>query len=397
MNERRMNSVTWIPLFKNIDEKPVTEALGEAEVLIIPAGDPLLQPGESNQSVYIPLSGEIAVFLDSDVSADRAIPIALGECLGELSAIDGKPVSALVLAIRESRVLKLSQDVFWGRLAVLPGFALNLMATICQRLRGASERSLRTQREQLELSHWRKELDLARQLQTSMVPMQRPLFPDRDEIDVCGYMEPASNVGGDFFDAFFIDENNLFFCIGDVSGHGIAAALFMARTIGLLRVLAMNTMQPSQLLQDLNARLCQGNDICLFVTLFCGFLDVRNGHLRYSNGGHCAPLLFSKDGARPLDIPKGALIGALEGMDYSSMEHTLGPGDTLFCLTDGVSEAQDAAGVEFSEDRCLTFISRAGAVSLPNLIDTLRMAVSTFTGSALLEDDCTMLALRRPT
>lgn len=92
-----------------------------------------------------------------------------------------------------------------------------------------------------------------------------------------------------------------------------------------------------------------------------------------------------------------ALIGALEGMDYSSMEHTLGPGDTLFCLTDGVSEAQDAAGVEFSEDRCLTFISRAGAVSLPNLIDTLRMAVSTFTGSALLEDDCTMLALRRPT
>jgi sigma-B regulation protein RsbU (phosphoserine phosphatase) len=203
-------------------------------------------------------------------------------------------------------------------------------------------------------------------------------------------------VGGDLFDAFFIDERTLFICIGDVSGHGIAAALFMARAIGLLRVLAMSIEAPEQLLATLNDRLCHGNGTNLFVTMFCGFLDLDTGVLRYSNGGHCPPILLAGGEARMLTIPKGVLVGAFPGLKFGAMEITLAPGDTLFCYTDGVTEAANAAGVEFSEERCLALLSRWDHPSLPEALDALRHAVSEYTGHAALEDDCTMLAIRRP-
>jgi sigma-B regulation protein RsbU (phosphoserine phosphatase) len=279
----------------------------------------------------------------------------------------------------------------------LPGVASNLMLTLTGRMRRSNEAALQAQREALELQHLRKELDIARQLQVSMLPLQRPLFPERGDLHACGLMEPASHVGGDLFDAFFIDDHLLFICIGDVSGHGIAAALFMARAIGLLRVLAMSITAPEQLLATLNDRLCAGNDTNLFVTLFCGFLDVDTGVLRYSNGGHCPPMLLAGGVASLLPIPKGVLVGAFPGLRFGAMETVLAPGDTLLCYTDGVTEAANAAGEEFSEERCLQLLSAWHAdEALPAALDRLRLAVSSHTGQAALDDDCTMLAIRRP-
>jgi len=394
-NDRRKINIRWIPLFRDTDEFAVQEILCDCEVLLIPAGTPLLKPGESNHNVYIPLSGEITAHLDDNLSSGGAIRIFPGECLGELSAIDGKTVSALVLALTDVRVLKLSRDVFWHRLMMLPGVAVNLILTLTERMRRANEQALQVQHERLELIHLRKELDVARQLQISMLPLQRPMFPERTDIEVCGLMEPASQVGGDLFDAFFVDGRNLFFCIGDVSGHGIAAALFMARTIGLLRILAMNTLQPDYLLELLNDRLCVGNEASIFVTLFCGFLDVETGMLRYSNGGHCPPILSNSQKTDLLAIPKGALIGAFTGMKYRSMELELSLEDILFCYTDGVTEAQDRNGAEFTEDRAQAIVNQTRLQSLTTVLDTLRQEVARFTGSDLLQDDCTMFAIRR--
>jgi sigma-B regulation protein RsbU (phosphoserine phosphatase) len=391
-DDRRKQSIRWIPLFRESNEDAIHQTLCDSEVLLLPAGTPLLRPGEQNQSVFILLSGEVAAHLDDSLNV--AIPIPPGECIGELSAIDGKHVSALVLAITDAQVLKLSRDVFWNRVMAVPGVASKLMITLTERTRRSNEMALKAQREQLELIHLRKELDVARQLQTSMLPLQRPMFPERNDIEICGFMEPASQVGGDLFDAFFVDERTLFFCIGDVSGHGIAAALFMARTISLLRMLAMNTAQPDKLLESLNDRLCLANDANIFVTLFCGFLDVDSGRLSYSNAGHCAPILASGPHSRSLDIPRGTLVGAFPGRRYSAMEHKLEPGDLLFCYTDGITEAQDEAGAEFSEQRCMDALGNAGTVALHSLLDGLRRDVAMFTGSALLDDDCTMLVLR---
>jgi len=208
-------------------------------------------------------------------------------------------------------------------------------------------------------------------------------------------MEPASTIGGDLFDAFFVDDEHLFFCIGDVSGHGVGSALFMARAVGLLRNLAMNTLKPDEVLHALNTRLCGGNDTNIFLTLLCGFLNLKTGALSYSNGGHCAPLLIATDSAHALPLPKGALVGAFEGARYAALETQLAVGETLLCYTDGVSEAQNGNAEEFSPQRCLDLLAQTRKAPLEDQLDTLRDAVAAFTGTRTLADDCTMLALRR--
>jgi phosphoserine phosphatase RsbU/P len=395
---RRTLGSTWIPLFKDVDEPLVLQELRDCEVLDVAAGTALLKPGDVNHNVYVLLSGLLAAHLDTNLDLDQAIQIPQGGCIGELSVIDGKPVSALVLAHTDVRVLVVSDQLFWYRLMVLPGVARNLLVSLTERMRRTNQITLEAQREHLELVHLRKELDFARQLQTSMLPLQRPLFPERLDLDICGLMEPASKVGGDFFDAFFVDDDHLFFVIGDVSGHGVAAALFMARAVGLLRILAMNTLGPDTLLTTLNQRLSVGNDTNLFVTIFCGFLNVNSGRLVYSNGGHCAPILLTQSGARELAIPKGSLVGAFEGARYSALEITLAADETLFCYTDGVTEAHNPLGEEYGEARCLTLLAESAnqrLLEMPALLDAVRVSVERFSGSAVLEDDCTMLALRR--
>jgi sigma-B regulation protein RsbU (phosphoserine phosphatase) len=277
----------------------------------------------------------------------------------------------------------------------LPGVAASFMGLLSERVRRSTAQALKAQAEQIELKHLRKELTLARQLQTSMLPAQGPLFSDRQDIEVCGFMEPASHVGGDLFDAFFVGQHQLFFCIGDVSGHGIASALFMARAVGLLRIMATTCHAPDLLLRDLNDRLCVNNDTNLFVTMFCGFLDVETGQLVYSNGGHCPPILLAGAQVRDLVIPKGPLIGAFPGARFLAMTQNLDFTDVLCCYTDGVTEAQSPAGEEFAEERCRLLLGQAGDLPLQMMIDGVRRKVAEFTATEVLDDDFTMLALRR--
>ena len=391
---RRTNEITWIPLFQGAPAAAVNLALQDCEVLDLPPECKLLIPGQTNDSVFIPLSGAVVAHLDYQRNPAASVAIAPGECIGELSAIDGKPVSALVATVTSARVLRIPQNIFWDRLMTLPGVAANFRIMLSDRVRKTNEMAQEALRQQLELAHLKKELHVARQLQASMLPLQRPLFPGRDELDVCGLMEPASSVGGDLFDTFFIRENLLFFCIGDVSGHGIASAMFMARTIGLLRVLAMDTTEPDQLLSRLNERLCIGNDTNLFVTLLCGVLDVTKGHLRYSNGGHCPPILVGPASSRLLPVPKGPLVGAFPQARYASLGLQLHPGETLFCYTDGVTEAQDADHNEYSDERCLRFLDRQALQPVSDLLDAVRREVADFTGIHVLEDDFTLFAVR---
>ncbi|HUO44493.1 MAG TPA: SpoIIE family protein phosphatase [Burkholderiales bacterium] len=394
--DRRSGQLGWLTLFRNTDESVVSDAIGECEVVVVPAGAPLLRAGEVNDCVYLLLSGQLAAYLDDALTPDMAIPIHPGQCIGELSAIDGNPVSALVVALTDSRMLKLPQELFRNRLMSIPGVARNLLIALAERMRRSNEITLEAQRKRLMLEHLQKELDVARRLQAGMLPLRSPLFPERSDIEVEGLMEPASNVGGDLFDVFFIDDSTLFFCIGDVSGHGISAALFMARAIGLIRVAAMGAARPDHLLERINDHLCIGNDTDMFVTLFCGFLDVATGRLIYSNGGHCAPVLLHDGSISVLPIPKGALAGAIPGLRYSANEIFLNRGDALICFTDGVTEAQTKTGEEFSEERLLEIVARNANGSLETLLDAVRREVASFTGNEALDDDCTLLAIKRP-
>ena len=176
---RRDQGIQWINLFRDADPRDLDAALVDCEVLLLPAGTPLLRTGEANRNVFILLSGKLIAQLgdDPNPSPDTAIEILPGECVGELSAIDGKPISAQVLADSDVRVLRLDREVFWNRLMLLRGVAENLMTTLTERMRRANVKALAAQRERLELKHLKKELEVARQLQASMLPLQRPLFP----------------------------------------------------------------------------------------------------------------------------------------------------------------------------------------------------------------------------
>lgn len=394
-SDRRKMGPGWLSLFREIDESTIIETIGDFDVLSLPAGTLLLKPGDKNECVYLLLSGQLVAHLESSMNPDAALPILPGECIGEFSAIDGKPVSAFVLALQEARVLEVSAESFWNHLMPIPGVARNLLVALTERMRRSNEVTLEAHRRQLTLQYLKQELEVARQLQAGMLP-HRPFFPDRSDIEVEGVMEPASEIGGDLFDAFFVDEHLLFFSIGDVSGHGIPAALFMARTIGLMRISAMSTNRPDHLLERINHQLCEGNDANMFVTLFCGFLDVRTGHLIYSNAGHLAPLLLNGTGVTRLPIPKGAMVGVLPGINYTTHEIVLTEGDAIICFTDGVTEAQTQEGREFSEERLLDIVSRHASNPLEGLLQIVRQDVADFTDNRILSDDCTMLAMRRP-
>ena len=390
--ERRQRSVNWLTLFKDTDEAAIIEAVGDCEVLSLPAGTPLLRPGDANDCVYILLSGPLAAHLDRSVNPEAAFIIHPSECIGEFSAIDGRPVSALVLALENARVLKVSPECFWNRLMPIPNVAKNLLVTLTQRMRRTNEVTLHAQRKQLELQKIEQDLEVARRLQASMLPLRHPIFPGRKDIDVAGHMEPTEKIGGDLFDIFFVDDHLLFFAIGDVSCHGIPAALFMARTIGLIRLAAMSTTRPDQLLERINNQLCEGNDTNMFVTLCCGFLDTENGRLIYSNAGHSAPILINQNQQYFLSIPKGTVAGILHGVYYSTHEMMLTPGDTLLCYTDGITEAQ-FDGEEYSAQRLLdTVIANAGHEPL-QLLQTIREHVIGFTQQNTFSDDCTLLAI----
>ena len=211
LRNARGAGIDAIALFPGLKPSAVVEAITDCEIRILPVGATLLEPGQSNDTIYVLLSGQLAAYLDGARCLETGIPIQSGESVGEMSAIDGKPTSAFVVAVTESRLLLLPGKLFWSRLGNVPGVARNLLASLSERMRRGNEAMLEAQRKQLALEHVRRELQIARQLQTSMIPSRGRLFLERADIEIAGTMDPASDVGGDFFDAFFADERHLSF------------------------------------------------------------------------------------------------------------------------------------------------------------------------------------------
>jgi phosphoserine phosphatase RsbU/P len=238
------------------------------------------------------------------------------------------------------------------------------------------------------------ELKIAHDIQMSMVPKIFPPFPHRREFDVHAILVPAKEVGGDFYDFFFTDEDHLCFAIGDVSGKGVPASLFMAVTITLLKASTSRGGSPDEILSRLNEEICRDNSSCMFVTLFTAILDIRTGRVEYSNGGHNLPYLLSDGRIQPLDNTGGMVLGAMEGVKYARNGMVLQPGDRLLLYTDGVTEAMDERENLFSERRLEEFLASADKASPDDLTSGLVSAVRRFAAGAAQSDDITILALR---
>ena len=228
-----------------------------------------------------------------------------------------------------------------------------------------------------------------------MLPKTFPPYPERDDIDIYGTLTPAKAVGGDLFD-FYIRDEKLFFCIGDVSGKGIPASMFMAVTRSLFRNISAHVALPDQIAYTLNNALSENNDSNLFVTLFTGVLDLATGHLHYCNAGHNAPLLVGRDVGNLSCLPNLPL-GILAEFQFEAQEVDLDPDTTIFLFTDGLNEAENAFHEQFGDERIVEVANRllAKREHQPiNITYEMYQAVHNFVNGAEQSDDLTMLAIQ---
>jgi sigma-B regulation protein RsbU (phosphoserine phosphatase) len=392
--ERRQLGLNLIvSLFQGVPEQALIEALDQCDVVEYAEPAVLLERGADNRHVYILLGGQMTLDLGTE---ETPHPVALerGQSVGEMSIADGSSVSARVTAEAGSRVLIIDEDAVWQRLMVLPGVARNLLAIQAERIRRSNDLFIEKLRGEMAFAQVKRDLAMAAEIQINMLPRNFPLYPDRCEFDLFATMLPAREVGGDFYDAFMVDRDHLFFIVGDVSGKGVAAALFMARAMTLFRGEAAQSRVPHRILARVNAELSENNERCMFVTVICGLLDTRTGDMTYSNAGHGPPLLGNAEGFRFVDVPPGTAIGLMEESVFSSLECRLAPGEVFLLYTDGITEAADGADQEYSEPRLQEELCRIGVGEPQQMVARLCDSVAAFSAGVPQSDDITVLAVR---
>ena len=244
-----------------------------------------------------------------------------------------------------------------------------------------------------EKASFENELKIAHGIQMSMLPKTYPAFPNRDDIDIFGLVTPAKAVGGDLYD-FFIRDEKLFFCIGDVSGKGVPASLVMAVTRSLFRNIAAHTMEPQEIVKGINESLSDNNETSMFVTLFVGVLDLATGNLDYSNAGHDMPLLLLEGEVVILPCDPNIPAGVMSDWVYTRQQIQMKKGSTIFLYTDGLNEAEDISHQQFDLERVIA-TAKASGNRPQELIAAMNAAVQQFVGEAEQSDDLTMFAIRR--
>lgn len=381
-------------LFNNLPRPLIETILAESSIRVLKPGEMLLAQGEENHNLYLVVSGRLKVCLDA-TGSDISFLIESGECIGEMSIIEERLTSAYVMAKDECSLLVLTEAIFWDKLLSYPAAVRNLLQMLSKRMRNHNRITLQTLEQQLRYEHLEKELAAAGKIQANILPHKVPLFPNHPQVDVFAIMEPAKAVGGDFFDAFALDNHTIYIAIGDVSGKGMPAALFMVRAITLLRMGISDEATFGAVLPMVNRMLVQNNGECMFVSLFVGLLNVDTGHFTYMNGGHNRPF-FARSGAsfELLDVPRALVLGLYDQAVYDVAELTLKPGDTLVLYTDGVTEATNPQQDYFEVERAAAVLNNVAQKDMATLVKTLQTAVEEFAEGAPQADDITMLALR---
>lgn len=270
-----------------------------------------------------------------------------------------------------------------------------------------------SERLQLQAEILARELDAARRMQQSILPVRYPQCPNTAGIKrceqehcsrfstcpgirLCASMIPAKEVGGDFYDFFWLDNHYLGFAVADVSGKGVPAALFMSLSLALLRTIAPVSTGPAHCLARINKQLCVDNEMSMFVTMFYGIYDASSGFLRYANAGHASPILTGVDGA-PQSLPRvgGVALGVVDDVDFRENCIEIPPGTTLCVYSDGVTEAINHRQEEFGEARLKDLLMATRGVSVDGILAKVLGAVDQFADNMPQADDITCLILRR--
>ena len=250
-------------------------------------------------------------------------------------------------------------------------------------------------RDREQLLSVRNDLSTAARIQQSILPQKFPPFPERTEVEIYAQMTPAKEVGGDFYDFFFLDQDRLAFLIGDVSGKGVPAAIFMAVSRTLLKAIATQVINPGESLRRLNQLLIPESNGRMFVTIFYGILNTRTGDVQFSYGAHNPPFIKRREGGvERISQDSGFLLGMMDDMEYDVHKVTLRPGDTILLYTDGVTEAMNRNAELFEETRLVDALKRTNGAPIPEMLKGIQDDLLRFTAGATQSDDITMLALQ---
>ena len=239
-----------------------------------------------------------------------------------------------------------------------------------------------------------QDLQTAREIQQAILPKCFPPFPDRKDFDIYAAMNAAKEVGGDFFDFFMIDNDRIGFVIGDVSGKGVTAAIFMAVSRTIIRATGLKGIPADECMNYVNNLLCSESVSSMFVTVFYGILNTSNGDLEYVNAGHNPPFILSSTGLKTVELTKGTVLGGIEHFNYKSRRMTIDPGDTLYLYTDGVTEAFNSEGNMYGEKRLGNLLKANLRAGHKEIVKKTLADVSAFAAGTLPSDDLTLMAIK---
>ncbi|MEI6887923.1 MAG: PP2C family protein-serine/threonine phosphatase [Bacteroidales bacterium] len=239
-----------------------------------------------------------------------------------------------------------------------------------------------------------QDLQTAREIQQAILPKNFPPYPDRKEFDIYAAMNAAKEVGGDFYDFFMIDNDRIGFVIGDVSGKGVPAAIFMAVSRTIIRATGLKGIPAAECMNYVNNLLCSESVSSMFVTVFYGILNTANGELEYVNAGHNPPYLLTSTGLKLVELTRGTVLGGIEHFNYRSNKITMNPGDILYLYTDGVTEAFNREGNLYSDQKLIDLLNANLGSGHVEIVKTTLADVAAFTNGFPPSDDITMMAIK---
>ena len=421
------------PVLARLAPATIANLIQAGEIVQLRPGDILIRQGDSSDCAYLVLEGELEIRVDTTYGEVPLAHVSAGALIGEIGVFAGLPRTATVRAQSAGRVLRLDRahllqasdtdselsrsiigrlggqianfnhamGLYTNAVTALErdDFDLSILDELrkpvpelvdfAQSFRRMAEQIVRQRRQQAEMAS-------AAAIQRAMLPSGLPTNLTEGRFDIHIKIKPAREVGGDFYDIISLDEDRIAFTIGDVCGKGIPAALFMAVTQTVMRVVIRSGENLGAKIAAANERLAAGNEQSMFATMFCGVLDIRSGILTYCNCGHNPPLLLRGAGGPPEKLSSGSPpLGIMDNLVCVPKSIELAPGDLLFLYTDGVTEAEDPQAAQFGMERLQKAILEAAEGSAMQLVDNVMARVVEFANGAPQSDDIICAAFVR--
>ena len=400
-----------VPLLSALPRNELDYLAATLQVVNLAVGEVLFREGEPGESLFIILEGQLAVLLALGTTDERQLAVfGPGEFIGEMALlIPGRARTASVRATQASRIWKMTHADFDGLLVRQPKLAYTIVQSLTKRLDTTTTLSFHDLQEKnrqlqqayddlkaaqaqiIEKERLEHELQVAAQIQVSILPQELPVVP--------GYafgalMHPARMVGGDFYDIFTLDNRRIGLVVGDVSDKGIPSAIFMARSHALIMAEALHGGTPGQILRRVNSHLIKLGQSDQFVTVLLGILDCASGKFEFARAGHELPMLLDASGAvQTLPHTTGQAIGMFEDLLLDENSISLPRGGTLLVFTDGLTDCRDPHGESFGYARVQSVLSGLAGQGGQPVCDALRAALTDYQCGSAQDDDVTLVAI----